>query len=161
MNIESVYNTHVKTVYRVCFTYMKTHADTEDAVSETFIRLMRASPTLHSTEHEKAWLIRTAACVCKDLLKHSRRKHANLDDYADTLYAQNDAVSLLEADEVARAVSELPDKYKAVVYLHYYEGYSSVQIARSLKKPDSTIRYFLSKARKILKERLGEDYEQR
>jgi RNA polymerase sigma-70 factor (ECF subfamily) len=154
-NIEIIYKTHVNTVYRVCFTYMKNPADTEDAVSDTFIRLMKHTPVLQSEEHEKAWLIRTAVNVCKDSLKHSRRKQANIDDYAETLAAPPS----FEVDDISHAITQLPDKYKSVVYLHYFEGYTSVEIAKMLGKTDSTIRYFLAQARKILKESLG-DYNE-
>lgn len=59
--ITELYQRHVKTVYRVCFAYMKNPADTEDAVSDTFYRMMKAEVIFESEEHEKAWLIRTAA----------------------------------------------------------------------------------------------------
>jgi RNA polymerase sigma-70 factor (ECF subfamily) len=137
---------------------MKNSADTEDAVSDTFIKLLKISPKFASEEHEKAWLIRAATNVCKDLLKHWRRKSENLDDYSQV--SSGDCVEdSFEIDEVARAVTQLPDKYKTAVYLHYFEGYTSVEIAKMLKKSQSTIRYFLSEARKILRERLGEDYD--
>jgi RNA polymerase sigma-70 factor (ECF subfamily) len=155
LDIENIYKAHVNTVYRVCFTYMKNAPDTEDCVSDTFIKLMKKLPPLENAEHEKAWLIRTAANICKDSLKHSRRKNENLDDYAEKLSTD----SSFEVDDVSRAVTELPDKYKSCVYLHYFEGYTSVEIAKMLKKTDSTVRYFLAQARKILKERLGDDYE--
>ena len=59
-----------KTVYRVCFMYMKTRLDTEDMVQNTFLRLMRDKTIFQSEEHEKAWLIRTATNLCKDHFKH-------------------------------------------------------------------------------------------
>jgi len=155
MDIESIYRKNVSTVYRVCFTYMKTEADTEDAVSDTFIKLMKSTPTFKSDEHEKAWLIRTAANVCKDSLKQHRRKNENIDDYKEKLSTNFS----FEVDNLIFELKKLPDKYKACVYLHYFEGYSSVEIAKMLKKTDSTVRYFLAQARKLLKERLGEDYE--
>jgi RNA polymerase sigma-70 factor (ECF subfamily) len=153
--ISKVYRRHSETVYRVCFTYMKNNADSEDAASDTFIKLMSRPQRFASEEHEKAWLIRTAANVCKDMLKQSARKNVSISDYADTLkYTAG-----FETDSVSEAVLELPARYKAAVYLHYYEGYSCVQIAKALKKPQSTIRYYLHEARKMLKERLGSDYE--
>ncbi|MBO5987690.1 MAG: RNA polymerase sigma factor, partial [Lachnospiraceae bacterium] len=57
--ITEIYERHMKTVYRVCFAYMKNAAETEDAVQETFFRLIRKDPRFESAEHEKAWLIRT------------------------------------------------------------------------------------------------------
>ena len=155
LNIEEIYNRHVKTVYRVCFTYMKSSADAEDATADTFVRMIKSSPDFQDAEHEKAWLIRTASNVCKDLLKHSWRKRENLDDHASYLKVEHS----FEADDVAEAVFSLPDKYKAIIYLYYFEGYTSVEISEMLKKPQSTVRSRLQAAKKILKERLGAHYE--
>ena len=149
--IAEIYERHSKTVYRVCFAYMKNPMDTEDAVQETFIRLITKKPRLESEEHEKAWLIRTAANICKDELKHWWRKHENIDDHLDL-----QAEDMPQTDDVFQAVMQLPDKYKTVIYLYYYEGYDSVEIAIILKKPKSTIRNHLHEARNLLKERLGE-----
>ncbi|MCQ1528321.1 RNA polymerase sigma factor [Lutispora saccharofermentans] len=85
--VAEIYRRHVNTVYWVCFTYMKNPADTEDAVSETFLNLMKSGSAFESEEHEKSWLIRTATNVCKNLLKHWWRKNENLEDHSETLKA--------------------------------------------------------------------------
>lgn len=149
--IKEIYERHRQTVYRVCFAYMKNSEDAADAVQETFIRLIRKAPAFENTEHEKAWIIRTASNICKDELKHWWRKHDDLDNYKET-----ESTEKTEIDDVIMAVMDLPDKYKTVVYLYYYEGYTSVEIADILGKPKSTIRNYLHEARKILKERLGD-----
>lgn len=149
--IEEIYERHRLTVYRVCFAYMKNPMDTEDAVQETFFRLISKSPRLESVEHEKAWLIRTATNICKDELKHWWRKHENIDDHLEL-----QTEDTIKIDDVFQAVMELPDKYKTVIYLYYYEGYDSAEIAGILRKPKSTIRNHLHEARNLLKERLGE-----
>ncbi|MDR3313809.1 MAG: RNA polymerase sigma factor [Oscillospiraceae bacterium] len=154
--IAEIYKRHVKTVYRVCYTYLKNPADTEDAVSDAFVRLIKSAPAFESEEHEKAWLIRTAANVCKDFLKHWSRRGEDIADYTDTLKAENAAPQ----DDLLAAVCGLPDKYKTVMHLYYYEGYTSVQIAGILRKPGSTIRNYLHEARGILRERLGDDFDE-
>lgn len=153
--IEEIYERHRMTVYRVCFAYMKNPVDTEDAVQETFIRLIDRDPKFESEEHEKAWLIRTAVNICKDELKHWWRKNENIDDHSEL-----QTEDTIKTDDVLRTVMELPDKYKTVVYLYYYEGYDSAEIAGILKKPKSTIRNHLHEARNLLKERLGDIYEE-
>ena len=149
--IEEIYERHRMTVYRVCFAYMKNPVDTEDAVQETFFRLISKGPRFESSEHEKAWLIRTATNICKDELKHWWRKHEDIDDHEEL---QNEDAMI--SNDALKAVMELPDKYKTVIYLYYYEGYDSVEIADILKKPKSTIRNHLREARNLLKERLGD-----
>ena len=153
-NIADIYHRHKDMVYRICFAYMKNAADTEDAVQDAFCNMIKASMRFESFDHEKAWLIRTASNVCKNALRHWWRKGENLDD-------QNNLRSrdAFEVDETLQVVLGLPAKYKTAVYLYYYEGYDNTEIAKILGKPQSTIRYYLMQARKILKEKLGGDLD--
>ena len=143
----ALYERQVGTVYRVCFAYMKNHAATEDATQETFIRVMTKAPVFTSQRHEQAWVVRTATNVCKDILKSWWRKKIT--------YVEPEPSETHEIDTTLLAVLSLPDKYKSVVYLHYYEGYPSAEIAEGLGLPDSTVRNYLSEARKILRVQLG------
>ncbi|MBQ3379099.1 MAG: RNA polymerase sigma factor [Clostridia bacterium] len=153
--IAEIYVRHVTTVYRVCFAYMKNPADTEDAVQDTFFRLIKSAPAFCSENHEKAWLIRTASNVCKNVLRHWWRKRKNIEDFYD-LHGPDK----IETDDVFHVVMELPEKYRTVVYLYYCEGYSGAEIADIMKKPQSTVRNYLHEARAILKERLGDDFNE-
>ena len=152
IDIEAIYTRHFRTVYRVCYAYMKNPADTEDAVQETFFRMIRRQPHFENPEHEKAWLIRTASNICKNELKHWRRTQTDLDSYTD-LPAQEPESS----GDLMEAIKALPERYKTVIYLYYYEGYQTAEIAKMLKKPHSTIRNHLREARLLLKERLGDE----
>ena len=154
--IAEIYKRHVKIVYGICYSFMKNRVDTDDAVSDTFIKMIKAAPFFESEEHEKAWLIRTATNVCKNLLKHWQRRLGNLEDYADSLQTQ----SSFEPSDTLLAISHLPPKYRTVVYLFYYEGYTSDQCSKILRKPHSTIRYFLQEAREALKQTLGGDFDE-
>jgi len=147
--IADIYQRHKDMVYRICFAYMKNNADTEDAVQDTFCNLIKADKPFESPEHEKAWLIRTAANVCKNALRHWWRKRENLDEHENLRSLDN-----YEIDETFQVVMGLPNKYKTVVYLYYYEGCDSTEIAQILQKPQSTIRYYLLQARKALKQHL-------
>jgi len=144
--IAEVYNRHKNTIYRICFAYMKSAPDTEDAVQDTFCNLMRSGMAFQSEEHEKAWLIRTASNVCKNAVKHWWRKGEPLD-----VHGELSTHDVYDVDETLQAVLDLPDMYKTAVYLYYYEGYNSTEIATILEKPQSTIRYYLLEARKLLR----------
>lgn len=153
--IADLYEKHVDMVYRLCFTYLKNTFDTEDAVQNTFMKLLRYPKSFESAEHEKAWLIVTASNTCKDALRHASHHDLPLDDYQDSLAALGaDPVS----QELLEAVCSLPHKYKAPVYLYYYEGYSGAEIASLFHKPASTIRNYLHEARRLLKKQLGGDH---
>ena len=152
-DITEIYDRQVDTVYRICFSFMKNTADTEDMVQETFLRLLGSGVGFVSEEHEKAWLIVTASNLCKDTLKKWWRRTEDIDDPA--LGLQQPPV---EIDEVLDAIMKLPADQKCVVYMYYYEGYSTADIAAYLRCPHATVRSRLSRARRTLKTKLGGDF---
>jgi RNA polymerase sigma-70 factor (ECF subfamily) len=155
-DIDEIYARQVDVVYRVCLSYAKNKADTEDCVSDTFMNLIKANPVFADLEHERAWLIRTAANVCKNYLTHWTRKNLNIDDHESELPAYDNIHDSTESSDVLQAVRGLPEKLKIPVYLFYYEGYTSAEIAEMLNKPDSTIRGHLRDAKILLKSKLKE-----
>ena len=148
-----MYQEHCQTVYRVAFTYMKNSYDAEDAVQETFARLIRSGERFRSREKEKAWLIVTVSNVCKDMLRRHYRSDRALEDY------QYLAAPPHEIDETMEAILRLPEKYKTVVYLFYYEGYTAREIARMLGEKPNTVSSRISRARLLLKTMLGGGFD--
>ena len=153
--ITEIYNRQADFLYRVCFNLTHNHADAEDAVQETFIRLIRSRPVFENAAHERAWLLKTGERICLSMLRSKWRKHEDIEAYYE-LGSSGDTQSW----EIFTAVMALPVKYRTVIYLYYYEGYSGKEIAEMLKKPASTIRNYLSEARKVLKKELGEDIDE-
>ena len=152
-NVTALYKRHVKMVYRLCYSFMGNAADAEDATQATFMKLVNNPRTFADAEHEKAWLITCASNVCRDELKSARRTRTTdlTDEIADTRV--DESVQLEPSDALA-AVLALPDRYKDCIYLHYYEGYKTAEIAEMLGRPPSTIRNDLSEARKLLRAQL-------
>ena len=153
--IELVYARHVDTVYRVCFSFMKNRADTEDIVQETFLRLISHNMRFETPAHEKAWLIVTASNLCKNALKHWWRRNEDIDSLTNISQEYD-----FDTGETLRAIMALPKDYKTVVYMYYYEGYSTPEIARFTGSPQATVRSKLHRARKLLKESLGGDTDE-
>ena len=122
-------------------------------VQETFLRLLSSSVDFASQEHERAWLIVTASNLCKDTLKKWWRKTENIEDPSLGLNQPP-----YEIDEVLDVILRLPQNQKCVVYMYYYEGYSTADIAAYLRCPQVTVRSRLSRARKTLKTMLGGDF---
>jgi len=149
MEFVAIYNRQVDTVYRVCYSFMKNKADTEDMVQETFLRLLATKKEFEDERHEKAWLIVTASNLCKDTLKKWWRKNENIDDFLDI------AEEPRQEDSILEIILQLPNDYKDAVYMYYYEGYSTVEIAQHLKCPEATVRSRLSRARKQLQSMMG------
>ncbi len=149
-----IYNRHVNTVYRICFMFMKNRPDTEDMVQNTFIRLMKDKTVFKSEEHEKAWLIRTATNLCKDHFRHWWSKTVGINNVEEVAVEES-----FNVDSILEKVMELPSRYRTAVYLYYYEGYSTAEIAEILKKSQSTVRGYLHVARKLLKMEMEGDFE--
>lgn len=144
-------------VRRLCMLHLKNYADTEDIFQTVFLKYALSSVEFKSKEHEKAWMIRVTINACKDLLKSFFRKHTVS---IDQLIEQPAPVPQ-DHREVLEAVLSLPKKYKDVVYLHFYEGYTAPQIGKILGKNVNTVYTLLTRAKKILKTKLGgSEYEE-
>ena len=123
-DIETAIATHADTVMRVCSVYLRERADREDAFQETFLRLARKRMKFADDEHRKAWLIRVASNVCKDMLKSSAAKTESLD---------------------------IDERYRLPLYLKFYEGYTAAEIASTLKIPENTVYTNISRGKQQLK----------
>lgn len=145
-----IYNRQVDTVYRLCFSFMKNHADAEDLTQETFLRLLSSGKTFENEKHEKAWLIVTASNLCKDALKKWWRRWENIEDYQDLASQEQSPDYALYG-----AILKLKPDYKTAVYMFYYEGYTTAEIAKYLRCPESTVRSRLKRARDQLHSMLG------
>jgi len=149
-----VYNRHVKLIYKICFMYMKNVFETENMVQDTFLKLIEKSPNFENLEHEKAWLIRTAVNLCKNSLKHWWRQTVDIDSQSEAAIEQS-----FNNDEILEKIKALPSKYKSVIFLYYYEGYSTAEISKILNIKESTLRGHLCRARMLLKIELEFDME--
>ena len=150
-NIEQIFRRHAQTVYRVCYSFMGSAADTEDATQATFMKLIDHPRTFESEQHEKAWLIVCASNLCRDQLKSAARTRVTaMPEREPADPRQGELI-----DTTLDAVLRLPEKYKDVVYLHYYEGYKTDEIARMLEEKPSTVRNRLRDARALLRQALG------
>ena len=142
---------YADTVRRLCMLHLKNHADTEDIFQTVFLKYALHTEPFTDAEHEKAWLIRVTINACKDLLKSFfRSRTVSLDEVLE-----QPAELPPDHREVLEAVLSLPQKYRDVIYLHYYEGYSAPEIGRILKKNVNTVYTLLGRARQQLREALG------
>lgn len=133
-----------QTVYRAAVSLVHNAAEADDIVQETFIKLFNSHKSFTSDEHCKAWLIRTAINLSKDLLKSFRFTHT--EELDEAIPAES-----LEECELTEALSKLPPKYRAVIHLHYFEGYSSGEIAEILGISATAVTTRLARAREKLK----------
>lgn len=151
VDIEQLFRRHAQTVYRVCYSFMGTAADAEDATQATFMKLIDHPRSFASEQHERAWLIVCASNLCKDTLKSAARTRV----VAMPEREPADPRQGEPLDATLDAVLRLPAMYKDVVYLHYYEGYKTGEIAQMLGEKPSTVRNRLRDARELLRKALG------
>ena len=143
------------TVQRLCMVHLKNDADTEDIFQTVFLKYVLSSVSFENDEPEKAWFIRVTINACKDLLKSFFRSHTvSLDNVME-----QSAELPPDYRDVWEAVFSLPQKYRDVVYLHYFEDYTAPQISRILGKNVNTIYTLLTRSKQMLKEKLGGAYE--
>lgn len=141
-------------VFRAAFSICQNPEDAEDIVQDTFLKYFESNRQFESEEHIKAWLLRTAINKSKNTLRTFwHRNRSTFEDYMDQLPFQEP-----EDHEMLETVMSLPEAYRIVIYLYYYEDYSVKEIAKVLGKPENTIKSHLYRARKTLKDILKEDW---
>ena len=149
-------------VLRVCYTYLHSTADAEDVCQDTLVKLICRDEPFRDPGHERAWVIRVAAYACRNLLR-DRGAHPEvpLADVPEPAAAQAlDEDALRRRDErVLGAVMALPLPQREAVYLHYYEGYPTREVARIVRATDDAVRQRLSRARASLRDDLKGDYD--
>ena len=150
---------HGDAVYRLAYVRTGSREDAEDVTQETFLRMLRCRKTFRDEEHRRAWLLRVANNCTVDMLRSPwRRRCGSLEG------AQLDAVSDMppegENSEVLEAVLSLPEDYRTVIHLFYYEGRSVAEIAQILHQRQGAVRTRLCRAREMLRKALkGDDWD--
>lgn len=152
-DFEAFYNIHWKYVYRLCLSYMKNPSEAEDITEDVFVKVLADKRSFQDELHERKWLTITAINLCKNRLKSWKyRLVHSIEDTPELAAPEPEAY-----DEVLDSVMKLPVKYKDVIWLYYYEGYQTDEIAELLHRPSSTIRGQIRDARKRLEKILGGD----
>lgn len=141
---------HENKLYRTALAIMKNKADAEDIVQEVFVKVMEKGPVFESQEHETAWLIRVTVNLCKSRLRLGWWKKT-IPLFESYPAKTNEQHHLMET------ILSLPAKYRIVIHLFYYEGYTTREIAKITKQKESTVRSLLFRARQKLKIILKED----
>ncbi len=150
--LQRVVDKYSDMLFRITLLHLKNKSDAEDAAQDVFFKLVEKEHIFESDEYEKAWLIRVAINVCKDRLKSAWFRKT-------VVFEENLYNTTPEKQEVLSSVLELPVKYRSIVLLFYYENYSIAEIAKIIGKKEATIGSQLHRARKLLKIKLEEDFD--
>lgn len=145
--INKIIEKYADMVYRIALTRCGTVENAEDVFQDVFMKYSEKKPKFENTEHEKAWFIRVTINLTKNLKQSAWNKRViNLDE---NMYFENK-----EEQDVFSSVCELPQNYRTVIFLLYYEGYKVKEISELMKKSEGTIKTWLFRAREILKEKI-------
>ena len=145
---------HQDMVYRIALHWFGVSQDAEDAVQEVFLRLYMEEKPFDGPEHLHRWLIRVTVNVCKDALKSPwRKRRVPMESIPEPVFEQP------EQRELYREVMALPEKYRTVLDLYYYEELSTKEIAALLGIRQTAVTTRLSRGRELLKQRLTEVWQ--
>lgn len=152
---QALFETYRDNLYAVAFNVCKNAEDAEDVVQDTFIQYYALKKEFDSEQHIRAWLIRVAVNKAKNKNRSFwRRNKMSLEDYMETLSFETP-----ESENLFETVMQLPDKYRTVIHLFYYEDYSVHEISEILKLSEGNVKVRLSRGRSLLKEKLQEEWE--
>jgi RNA polymerase sigma-70 factor (ECF subfamily) len=155
--IAALVDEYAGTLYRVAYSVLRNAADAEDAVQETYLRVLRHRNSLGEIRDPRVWLVRIVWNVVLDRKRRAKTR-PETDDIADLarmlpatgLSAEERVASSQHHENVLRAVGQLPEKEQRVLILSAFEELSSVEIAQILGTTESTIRSRLFRARNLL-----------
>ena len=148
---EEVIKRNSETVYRLAYSLVKTQSDADDIYQEVFLRYVRKAPVFDSEEHEKAWFIRVTINCCKNFWKSPWIQRRSVSEKEAVCEAKDENQRLIDI------VKQLPEKYRVVIHLFYYEELTIQEIAKITKSKASTVRTRLTRARKLLQRWLKEE----
>lgn len=155
-NMEAVF----QTVYKLAFAMMKNPHDADDVFQEVFLRYFKKNPVFESEAHQKAWFIRVTVNCCKNYWTspwNTRTVGLGVQEETGIMGADGESVLFAceEDKRVFEAVRSLPDKYRVLIHLFYYEDMSVEEISCAVNRKPATVRTQLVRARDRLKELLG------
>ncbi len=140
-------------VYRTAYHALCDRSYAQDITQEVFLKLLQTLPDFESDEHERAWLIRVTLNMCKN---YNRKVYSHPTSELSETIVSNERFG---QGPVLEAVMELPEKYRTVVYLHYFEGYKISEICDLTGQNQNTVSSLLMRARKRLRLMLEEEFD--
>lgn len=152
---QALYGRYAGMLYRLAYAVLRTQQDAEDAVAEVFVKWITKHPVFRDAEHERAWFVRVCVNQCRDFQRRRKiRVYTPLEQVSEALAdIPPDTAGVLED------VLALPEKYKMVILLYYFEDFSVGEIAASLGTSVSAVKMRLSRARQLLRRNMEGNYE--
>jgi len=159
LSAEALIEKYSDMIYRVAFSRTQNVSDAQDITQDVFLKYIKytkAGNEFRDEEHRKAWLLKVAVNTGNTFVTSAWNRHrATLEEVAEVASEEKE-----DRSEVYDAVMSIPEKYRVVVHLFYFEELSIKQICNILKMSETAVKSRLHRARELLKEKLkGAQYE--
>ena len=139
----------------LCLVRLGNQYDAEDCYQNIFLKLFKNKEMLkEKPEYLKSWLIRVALNECKNRFRFLSRHKTEPLTFADDCSIEMEDRTILDT------VMTLPEKYREVIYLFYYAGYSVLELAAILNAKENTIKSRLKRGREMMKELLTDKLDE-
>lgn len=159
-SFEEVMEFYMPMVYRIAFTRLGNREDAEDITQNVFLKYYKTNCAYDSEEHRKAWLIRCAVNCANSFAGSAWFRHRASAEGMDNMSEEDSPADYTDEldnkSAVMQAVMRLPEKYRLVIHLFYFEDMPIADISKMTKIRENTVRSQLSRARDMLKSMLKE-----
>lgn len=153
-----IVNTYADMLYRIVYHYTGNSEDTEDIVQDVFLTWIDKRPIFNTVEHEKAWFIRVAINKATNWYRSARIRYTvSISEKMKNPTEDDFTVQSDRRTDILEQIRTMPAKYKAVIYLHFYEGYTIREMSKILKLNEHTVQTRFHRAKKILYKKMKGD----
>ena len=142
-------------ILRMCYMYLKDYQLAEDVTQETFLQVWNKYETFENKSSEKTWITRIAINRCKNCMRASWFKRISIEELPE-IFENDSSEMILNKGTISLKIMKLPQKYREVILLYYYQELSVKEISAVLNQKETTILQRLKRARECLKPRLQE-----
>ncbi len=147
-----IYGKYADMLYRLALANLGDNHDAEDAVHDVFIKYLQTKPDFKDGNHEEGWFVRVTVNTCKDFLRKKRHRGYTPLEEVHHLKSEDE-----EQSSVIAHLQSIPEKYRNVIVLHYFEGYSVGEISEMLNISISGVKMRLSRGRDLIKEKIEKE----
>ncbi len=147
---DELYQKYAGMIFRTAYNFLLNKEDAEDVVQEVFIKYFTHDKSFNDDIHEKAWMLRVTANLCKNILRSKARKNLQLDESIKII--NNDFENSINQHlDMEKSMAELTANQRIAVHLYYYEQISIKDIAKIMKTNENTVKSHLLRAKAKMK----------
>ena len=160
---EFVYNLikeHEHNLSGLCFALCRNHADADDLYQDTWVKVIKNLDKYDKSRSFNKWLNTICINTFKNAMKHKKVSNAldfQTNEEAELFFSNIPDNSVPKEDymDLNNVISQLSGKYRVILALRFFNEYTEREIAEVLKIPIGTVKSRLSKAKKLLQERIS------